>query len=208
MNGNTNDLIQMSYHIRTNLDSMRSLINEMSIGELTEEKKNGFLEVMNYYIDSILNRMDQMDSDEFPNNDYIKKSIDNLHFENVKVLLVDDNDINNYVTEQMLRSYGVDVDVATSGQAGLELYKNNEYDIVFMDYLMPDMNGIETIKKMREINDRGENQLFVGLSSYVVEAFQAGLQKLNVELIITKPVKPEQLGIILLNELREKAVVD
>lgn len=207
MNDNTNDLIQMSYHIRTNLDSMKSLINEMSISELTEEKKKGFLEVMNYYIDSILNRMDQMNSDKFPNKDYIKKSINNLHFENVKVLLVDDNDINNYVTEQMLRSYGVDVDIAINGQAGLELYKDNEYDIVFMDYLMPDMNGIETIKRMREIGERGEKQLFVGLSSYVVEAFQAGLQNLNVELIITKPVKPEQLGIILLNELRGKAVV-
>lgn len=208
MNGSTNDLIQMSYHIRTNLDSMRSLLNEMAIGEFTEEKKKGFLEVMNYYIDSILNKMEQMDSADIPNNAYIKKSIDNLHFDNVKVLLVDDNDINNYVTEQMLISYGVQVDIATSGGAAIELYKNNEYDIVFMDYLMPDMNGIETIKIIRELNDRGKSQLFVGLSSYVVEAFQAGLQKLDVELIITKPIKPEQLGFILLNELRDKVVIN
>ncbi|MBQ4068902.1 MAG: response regulator [Lachnospiraceae bacterium] len=208
MNSNTNDLVQISYHIRTNLDAMRSLLNEMAIGECTEEKKKGFLEVMNYYIDSIINKMEQIDSDEISNNTYIKKSFDNLHFDNVKVLLVDDNDINNYVTQQMLLSYGVDVDIATSGGKAVELYKNNEYDIVFMDYLMPDMNGIETIKKIRELSERGKNQLFVGLSSYVVEAFQAGLQKLDVELIITKPIKPEQLGFILLNELRDKAAIN
>ncbi len=208
MNGNTNDLFQMSYHIRTTLDSMRSLINEMTLGELTEEKKNGFLEVMNYYIDSIQNKMDQVSSDTFPNNDYIKKSIDNLRFLNAKVLLVDDNEINNIVTEQMLRSYGVDVDIAVNGCDAIKLYKENDYDIVFMDYMMPDMNGIDTIRRIRELNQRGKEQLFVGLSSYVVEAFQAGLQKLDVELIITKPIKPDQLGIILLNELREKAVTE
>ena len=208
MNGNTNDLFQMSYHIRTTLDSMRSLINEMTLGELTEEKNNGFLEVMNYYIDSIQNKMDQVSSDTFPNNDYIKKSIDNLRFLNAKVLLVDDNEINNIVTEQMLRSYGVDVDIAVNGCDAIKLYKENDYDIVFMDYMMPDMNGIDTIRRIRELNQRGKEQLFVGLSSYVVEAFQAGLQKLDVELIITKPIKPDQLGIILLNELREKAVTE
>lgn len=206
MSDNTNDLYQMSYHIRTTLDSMRSLMNEMTLGELTEEKKKGFFEVMNYYIDSIQYKMDQVNSDTFPNNNYIKKSMNSIRFRNAKVLLVDDNDINNIVTEQMLMNYGVEVDIATNGYKAIELYKENEYDIVFMDYMMPDMNGIETISKIRELGDRGDKQLFIGLSSYVVEAFQAGLQKLNVELIITKPIKPEQLGFILLNELRDKVV--
>lgn len=208
MSDNIGDAYRMFYHIKSTLDSMRSLLNEMELCELTEDKKKGFLDVMNYYIDSINKKIEQVDSDMVSNNGCKRKSIDNLKFANAKVLIVDDNEINNLVTEQMLKSYGVGVDVATSGAEAIELYDKNEYDVVFMDYLMPDMNGIETISKIRDLNDRGKEQLFVGLSSYVVEAFQAGLQELDVELIITKPIKSEQLGIILLNEIREKAIFE
>lgn len=207
MNNYKDDIFQLSYFIRTTLGSMMNLVDEMSTKELTNERKNGYLDVMRYFIDSILGKMDELSSGVLPTKDIIQDSINNLKFKDAHVLLVDDNEINNYVAEQILKNFNVQVDVATSGKQALELYKTHEYDIVFMDYMMPEMNGIDTIKAIRRTGERGEQQMFVGLSSYVVEAFHDGLNKLGVELIIMKPIKLEQVGIILLNELRDKVVM-
>ena len=67
-----------------------------------------------------------------------------------KVLVVDDMEMNLYVVEQKLLRYGLQVDTALSGDEAIEKIKNKAYDIVFMDHLMPGMDGIETTRKIRE----------------------------------------------------------
>ena len=67
-----------------------------------------------------------------------------------KVLIVDDNIVNLKVARGMLELYGFDIDSATSGKEALEKVGNDTYDIIFMDHMMPEMDGVETVRHLRE----------------------------------------------------------
>ena len=66
-----------------------------------------------------------------------------------KVLIVDDNDMNLEVEKRLLADTGIEVDTAISGRAALELTLEKRYDVIFMDHLMPKMDGIECLEKIR-----------------------------------------------------------
>jgi CheY-like chemotaxis protein len=70
----------------------------------------------------------------------------------VKVLLVDDEPDFAQTVAFRLRSKGYNVQYAPSGEAGLELIKKEKPDIVFLDLKMPVMDGVETLKKIREFD--------------------------------------------------------
>lgn len=70
-----------------------------------------------------------------------------------RVLMVDDNDINRMVVRKLLRETQVLLDEASSGQDALDLTAIHEYDVILMDYLMPQMDGIETLQRIR--NQKG-----------------------------------------------------
>ena len=67
-----------------------------------------------------------------------------------KVLVVDDNEMNLAVAKGLLKRTRVQVTTADSGAECLELVEKNEYDIIFLDHMMPDMDGIETLHALRE----------------------------------------------------------
>ena len=67
-----------------------------------------------------------------------------------RLLVVDDNAVNIKVFKALLRAMKVQVDTAVSGKAALEFTKDNKYDIIFMDHYMPEMDGIEAFKLIRE----------------------------------------------------------
>ncbi|MBE9187846.1 response regulator [Microcoleus sp. LEGE 07076] len=68
----------------------------------------------------------------------------------LKILLVDDVDVNQMVAGQMLQKLGYSADFACSGQAALDALERSEYDIVFMDMQMPEMDGLETTRLIRQ----------------------------------------------------------
>ncbi|MCL1884718.1 MAG: response regulator [Defluviitaleaceae bacterium] len=71
---------------------------------------------------------------------------------NGNVLVVDDVDTNLYVAEAMLESFGLTIDLCESGAEAIDKIKQgNNYDIIFMDYMMPEMNGIEAVKILRDM---------------------------------------------------------
>ena len=72
---------------------------------------------------------------------------------NASVLIVDDNDLNRIVCRKLLRSTKVQVDMAASGQECLDKTREHHYDAIFMDHEMPQMDGIETLQKLRQQTD-------------------------------------------------------
>lgn len=68
----------------------------------------------------------------------------------VRILTVDDNEMNQQVIKGLLKDTMIQIDAAMSGQEALELCRNQKYDLIFMDYVMPDMDGIETLNRLRE----------------------------------------------------------
>lgn len=71
----------------------------------------------------------------------------------MKALVVDDSLINLKVAQKMLEHEGVEVQMALSGFECLEKVKTTSYDVIFMDIMMPQMDGIQTFNKLKEIKD-------------------------------------------------------
>jgi CheY-like chemotaxis protein/HPt (histidine-containing phosphotransfer) domain-containing protein len=68
-----------------------------------------------------------------------------------RVLVVDDNQINRIVAKDMLKIFGLTVDLAKNGEAALNILENNHYDLIFMDCQMPVMDGYTATRKIRDL---------------------------------------------------------
>ena len=71
----------------------------------------------------------------------------------LRILLVDDVDISRNVAMDVMSSLDIRVDTAASGLSAIDMVMNNDYDMVFMDIVMPVMNGIDALKEIRELSD-------------------------------------------------------
>ncbi len=69
-----------------------------------------------------------------------------------KILVVDDNSMNLEVAKGLLKRSEIKVETASGGMEAIEMITNNDYDIVFLDHMMPDLDGIQTLKRLREMN--------------------------------------------------------
>jgi signal transduction histidine kinase/DNA-binding response OmpR family regulator len=81
-----------------------------------------------------------------------KETIEYLSLGGVNVLVVDDNTANLQVARGLLAPYGLSVDTAASGQEAIEKVHRNNYDMIFMDHMMPGMDGVETAATLRGID--------------------------------------------------------
>lgn len=82
----------------------------------------------------------------------LEGSITNMRIKDIKVLVTDDNNINLRVAQGVLSYYGLMVDTASSGKEAIELCSNNQYDLVFLDQMMPEMDGVETLSHIRNLS--------------------------------------------------------
>jgi len=87
----------------------------------------------------------------------------------VKTLIVDDSEINLMIAEEMLSPYEMEVDTADSGEQAIEKIIENKYNIVFMDYMMPRMDGIATTEKIRALSEKYDSEDDAGMASYLRE---------------------------------------
>ena len=91
------------------------------------------------------------------NGEHIIQSMDGTHYQNrrfiapkASVLVVDDNIMNLRVVEGLLRPYQIKVFVAGSGKEALNKIETMDFDFVFMDHMMPEMDGVETLHRIRQ----------------------------------------------------------
>ncbi len=82
----------------------------------------------------------------------VKKEKKTIHFvaENARVLVVDDNEMNLKVAVGLLRPYKVKITTATCGPEAIALLNRQSFDLVYMDHMMPDMDGVEAVKAIRD----------------------------------------------------------
>lgn len=73
--------------------------------------------------------------------------------ENVRALVVDDERMNQMVAKGILGGYGIEVDMVSSGEEAIEQCMREEYDIIFLDHMMPVIDGVETLKRIRVIKN-------------------------------------------------------
>ncbi|MFK7923139.1 MAG: response regulator [Bacteroidia bacterium] len=76
--------------------------------------------------------------------------VDFSEVEGLEILLVEDNPLNQLVTKKLLSDWKINCDIANNGREAIEVLQKRDYDLVFMDLQMPEMNGIEATKVIRE----------------------------------------------------------
>ncbi|MBQ0027496.1 MAG: response regulator [Lachnospiraceae bacterium] len=84
-----------------------------------------------------------------------------------KVLVVDDTEINLMIVEELLEPINMEVDLVDSGEKAIEEVQKKKYDIIFMDYMMPYMDGVETTEKIRALSRQYEDDGNAEMSEYL-----------------------------------------
>jgi len=119
-----------------------------------------------------------------------------------RVLVVDDMDAHLDVTKMLLRPYGLKVFTVKSGFEAIDNIKaGNEYDIVFMDHMMPKMDGIETVKIIREL---GYRHPIIALTADTTEGHAGMFLENGFDAFISKPIDLRLLDASLNKLIRDK----
>ncbi|MCL1863238.1 MAG: response regulator [Defluviitaleaceae bacterium] len=124
------------------------------------------------------------------------KSMPQLKLPNARILVVDDVDTNLAVAAGLLKRYDIKVDFARSGPEAIDIIrkKTTIYDAVFMDYMMPDMDGIEATHWIRNIGTAyAKNIPIIALTANAMIGNEEVFLKNNFQAYITKPIKPQIL---------------
>ncbi len=103
-----------------------------------------------------------------------------------RVLVVDDNETNLLVAKSLLKRTKVNLDTAPSGAMCIELLKSKHYDIVFLDHMMPEMDGIETLKKIKEENLAADT-CFIALTANAIHGARQTYLDAGFDDYLSKP---------------------
>ena len=103
-----------------------------------------------------------------------------------RVLVVDDNETNLLVAKSLLKRTKVKLDTAESGLKCIDLLKNNSYDIVFLDHMMPEMDGIETLKRIKE-EQLAPNTCFIALTANAIHGARQAYLDAGFDDYLSKP---------------------
>lgn len=111
-----------------------------------------------------------------------------------RVLVVDDNTMNLTVFTSLLKRTRIQIDTAGSGRACLELVKKQKYHIIFMDHMMPEMDGIETFHEIRRLEDfPNQDTPVIVLTANAVSGAREGYMKEGFADFLTKPIDGDVL---------------
>lgn len=115
-------------------------------------------------------------------------------FEGKKVLVVDDSKLNLKVAENVLKNFKVTTETVTSGLECLSCVNSKKYDIIFMDIMMPNMNGVEVLKKLRE---EKVNIPVIALTADAIEGQEEKYISEGFDGYLSKPIDKTKLKVIL-----------
>jgi CheY-like chemotaxis protein len=124
-----------------------------------------------------------------------------------RVLVVDDNAVNISVASGLLQKYGIEVDTADGGQEGIDKAAANEYDIIFMDHMMPEIDGLDATRAIRGLGGRHEHDIIVALTANAVSEAREGFVQAGMNDFLSKPIIISHLQEILLRYLPAEKVV-
>ena len=129
-----------------------------------------------------------------------------LKADGAKILAVDDNSMNLKVIRGLLKRNGIVPDMADSGKQCIEMAAKNFYHIIFLDNMMPGMNGVETLKKMKAENILSKDTAVVMLTASAIAGMRETYLREGFDDYLSKPIEIEELENILAKHLPEEIV--
>ena len=141
------------------------------------------------------------------------KTIDDMHFKgkevkyvkftapDAKILIVDDNTINLSIAVGLLEPLQVKCEVAQSGKEALEKIRDNQYDLILMDHMMPEMDGVETATEIRRTIPDADFTPIIALTANVLEGSKEMFLKAGMVDMIAKPIDIKELNMKLIKWL-------
>ncbi|MBI9034487.1 MAG: response regulator, partial [Bacteroidales bacterium] len=114
--------------------------------------------------------------------------------DNIRILVVDDNDVNVLVIKKFLRKWNALIDVAFDGKQAIEKVKSQFYDIILMDIQMPVMDGYEATKIIRKLPDPVCSQIpILAVTASILDDVQGKIKESGMDDFISKPFNPAEL---------------
>jgi CheY-like chemotaxis protein len=132
---------------------------------------------------------------------------DDFTVRNTQLLVVDDNEINLMVSGEMLRTFAAEVSCADNGPEALKLCARQKFDIIFLDHMMPEMDGIEVTNHIRNTPGLNQQTPIIALTANVVNNMQSYYVRCGMDDFIGKPVEFSDLGRILCRWLPSEKIV-
>ncbi|MCH5249149.1 MAG: response regulator [Lachnospiraceae bacterium] len=135
------------------------------------------------------------------------RALNDQHFEapDANILVVDDNAMNLTVFKSLLKRTKMNIVTADSGRKCLELVKKEHFNIIFMDHMMPEMDGIETLHEIRKLSDfPNERTPVIVLTANALSGAREGYMKEGFADFLTKPIDGDLLERTVANFLPEE----
>ena len=133
---------------------------------------------------------------------------DRFQVENAHILVVDDSAMNLKVAASMLRHYGVEIETALSGKEAIEKVGRKNYDLIFMDHMMPEMDGVECMQRLHELPVVREcHTPIVALTANAIGGSREMLMDEGFDDFVAKPIEKSAMERVL-RKFLDKFVVE
>lgn len=132
---------------------------------------------------------------------------DSMEFtaKDAKILVVDDNKMNLKVFKNLLKDSQMDIRLVTGGKDCIEIVQKVSFDMVFLDHMMPEMDGVETLNYIKE-HDLCQNTPIIMLTANAVEGSKERYLEIGFDDFLSKPIMPELLYEMIIKYLPEGKV--
>ena len=139
----------------------------------------------------------------YNNEEYIEEHVGDVLYdfmaETARVLIVDDNMVNLTVAEGLLEPLGMEIDTATGGHEAISKISEKLYDLILMDHMMPELDGVETTHMIREFHKEYENVPIIALTANAVGGVKDMFLQEGMNDFIAKPIEVH----VLINKMKQ-----
>ena len=137
-----------------------------------------------------------------------EKSRRHFYAPGAKILAVDDNSVNLRIFSGLLKHYQIEVDIADSGQMAIDMAQEKEYNIIFMDHMMPEMDGAEAQRRIRKLNDYYKDGVIIAVSANAIRGVRDKYIEVGFTDYLSKPIEAAKLEQSLLSYLTADMIIE
>jgi len=130
------------------------------------------------------------------NQEQVKSKV-NLYAPKAKILSVDDNMVNNGVFYEFCKQFGIEAMLADNGYKAVEILKKESFDILFLDQMMPGMDGVETLKEIKRIPNLNPDMSILAFTANAIRGNSEYLISQGFDDVVTKPIGIRELEVII-----------